>query len=270
MALLEHAVPSERRQVRTPAPAPRWICAKCGAVAGGIVAAGEHINLHTLNAPRHQRGPAPQARCSATGLGGRPPDLCATGGRPAGLSWFAARTRGAELDAILAESPDPGVLADSVSRRRCDARARLLVGRGFRHSLAAQIEEVLALVSGPGVAGTPSAVWSVDISLDELRRASPSMRLIVSRLEDAKPPRAQGVALAVLLLRDGRSPLYGSRAVGELELAAQATALSLASPVTRARGPASGGDPSSLAASRWWREPSAQTSGARRRRKGDA
>jgi hypothetical protein len=252
MALLEQAVRSEPREVRTPdVPAPRWICAKCGAVAGGIVAAGEHINLHSLHAL-----PVRRVRAHANS--------------PGPLSWVAARMRGAELDARLAEGPDPGALAHAVSRRRCEARARLLVGRGFRRSLAAQIEEVLALVADPGVARAPSAVWSVDIPLEQLRRASPSMRRIVARLADAKPPRAQGVALAVLLLRDGRSPLYGSRAAGELELAAQTTALSLTCPVTWPRGPAPGDDHSSFAPSCWWREPAARTSEAPRRLEGDA
>jgi hypothetical protein len=73
MALLEHAVRSEPRDVRTPAaPPPRWICARCGAAASGIVAASEHINLHRLRAPRHPRGSAPPAHCSGAGLGGPP------------------------------------------------------------------------------------------------------------------------------------------------------------------------------------------------------
>ena len=122
------------------------------------------------------------------------------------LSWCAAHARAPELDRMLADGIEPGALADPVSRRRCQARARLLTRQSFRRTLAAQIEEVLALVADSSALST---VWAVDVQLEQLREARASLRLIVGRLEESTPPRAQGVALAVLLLRDGRSPLYG-------------------------------------------------------------
>jgi hypothetical protein len=170
------------------------------------------------------------------------------------LSGCAARLCGAELDAMLAEGAEPDALADPVSHRRCQARARLLVRRSFRVTLAAQIEGVLALAADSTAIAAPSTVWAVDIQLEELCEASPSLRLIGAALRQSTPPRVQGVALALLLLRDGRSPLYGGCAPGELKLAAQATALALASPVSWARGVVYVGGGPIAAASCWWQD----------------
>jgi hypothetical protein len=188
---------------------------------------------------------------------------------PRALSWCAARLRGAELDPILAEGLEPDARrTDPVSRQRCEARAQLLVRRSFRRALASEIEGVLAFAADFTAKGAPSTVSAVDVQLDELREATPSLRLIVAGLEEPTPPRAQGVALALLLLRDGRSPLYGSRAPGELKLAAQATALALASPVSWARGL---GSARTAAAPCWWREPAAApTRSAQEGLEGDA
>jgi hypothetical protein len=167
------------------------------------------------------------------------------------LSWCAARLHGAELDAMLAEGVEPDELSDPASRQRCQARARLLVRRSFRLTLAAQIEGVLALATDSTARAASSAVWAVDIQFEQLLEASPIVRQIVAGLQQSTPPRAQGVALALLLLRDGRSPLYARRAPGELKLAAQATALALAAPVSWVQL----GSARTAAASCWWRAP---------------
>lgn len=171
---------------------------------------------------------------------------------------------------MLAEGVESDALVEPVSRQRCEARSRLLVRRSFRCTLAAQIAGILALLADSTAVGAPSTVSAVDIQLDELREASPSLRLIVAGLQGSTAPRAQGVALALLLVRDGRSPLYASRAPGELKLAAQATALALASPVSWARGLACVGSGRITAASCWWREPAgAQKRGVPRDLKGE-
>jgi hypothetical protein len=139
------------------------------------------------------------------------------------------------------------------------------VRRSFRRALAEQIEGVLALAADPTAAGAPSTIWAVDIQLDEVREASRSLRLIVAGLQESTPPRAQGVALALLLLRDGRSPLYGSQASGELRLAAEVTALALTSPVGWARGLVGVGSGRTMAVTCWWREPAAAPTRAQRK-----
>jgi len=121
----------------------------------------------------------------------------------------------------------------------------------FRLTLAAQIEDVLLLAAEPIAGAAPSALWAVDVQLEQLREAGTSLRQIVAGLRQSSPPRAQGVALALLLLRDGRSPLYAGRAPGELKLAAQATALALAAPVSWVQL----GSARTAAASCWWRAP---------------
>jgi hypothetical protein len=178
--------------------------------------------------------------------------------RTLSLSWWAVRVRGEEFDQMLAEGVETAPRrTDTVLRRRCEARGRLLVRRSFRCTLAGQIEGVLFFAADSTAAGEPGTVWAADIQPHEVREASPSLRLIVAGLQQSTPPRAQGVALALLLLRDGRSPLYGSRAPGELKLAAEVTALALTSPVACARGLVKLDSGTFTAASRWWREPAA-------------
>lgn len=212
------------------APSATWRCARCGAIATGTAAAGEHINLHRLQAPGRRTAP----REPVSGQPLRPPRVTARGHTylPRARSRLAVRLRGAELDQMLAEGVEADVLpADPALRQRCEARGRLLVRRSYRRTLATEIEGVMALASDPRAAPASSTVWAVDLQLGEVREASSSLRLIVSALRETRPPRAQGVALASLLLRDGRSPLYRGRAPGELKLAAEATALALTSPI---------------------------------------
>jgi len=230
MALLSAADTKPRDTVEDLAPSVTWMCARCGAVANGIAAASQHINLHRLHAPRHRTAPLEPAG----GQPPRPPRVTARGHTylPRARSRLAARLRGAELDQMLAEGAEADVLpADSALRQRCEARGRLLVRRSYRRTLATEIEGVIALASDPRAAPALSTVWAVDLQLGEVREASSSLWLIVSALQETRPPRAQGVALASLLLRDGRSPLYRGRAPGELKLAAEATALALTSPM---------------------------------------
>jgi hypothetical protein len=148
-------------------------------------------------------------------------------------SWCAARTGGEELDRMIAEGADPDALgADPSSRPRCEARARLLVRRSFRLALVTEFEDVLAHAAGAtGADRPPSPVWAVDIDFDWVRAADMPLRLIVAGLRAEKPPRAQGVALALLLLRDGRSPLYRGQASGGLTSAAELAGRALTVPV---------------------------------------
>ena len=52
-------LPASAREVR-PAPQTTWTCARCGAVAGDIRAAREHINLHSLQDLPLSAHPAPR------------------------------------------------------------------------------------------------------------------------------------------------------------------------------------------------------------------
>jgi len=48
-----------------PAPETTWTCARCGAVASGIAAAQEHINLHSLQSSPEREGTAERLRTGA-------------------------------------------------------------------------------------------------------------------------------------------------------------------------------------------------------------
>jgi hypothetical protein len=150
------------------------------------------------------------------------------------ISWFAARAHGEQLDQMIAEGSELQATAlDAAWRRRCEARERVLVRRHLRHALAAELEDLLALAAGETLANRPlRTAWTVDLDTAEILEASESLRLLVARLKAPARPRAQGVAQALMLLRDGRSPLYDAHAAGDLKRAAESAARALESPPT--------------------------------------
>lgn len=138
---------------------------------------------------------------------------------------------------MIAECLAPDATAVDLALLPYQARARLLVGRHFRYALAAEIEGLLAHAAAATAAQRrPASVWTVDLRVHEVRDAASTLRLLANELQAPGTPRAQGVALALLLMRDGRSPLYSSRATGDLQLAAELAARALTAPVEPGRG----------------------------------
>lgn len=148
------------------------------------------------------------------------------------IRWYAAHMRARELDELLAAGTQlsvPGT--DLATRRLCEARARLLVRRSFRFALAQEIDDIIRLAASPQAADpSPPTVWTADIQLEEVRDSAEALRLVVGALRTHGPPEVQGIALALLLLRDGHSPLNDRWAHGDLRLAAEAAARALATP----------------------------------------
>jgi hypothetical protein len=149
------------------------------------------------------------------------------------ISWFAAHVHGEQLDRMIAEGSELQASAlDAAWRRRCEARERVLVRRHLRHALAAELEDLLALAAGETLANRPlRTAWTVDLDVAEILEASESLRLLVARLKAPGRPRAQGVAQALMLLRDGRSPLYAAHGAGDLKRAAELAARALELPL---------------------------------------
>jgi hypothetical protein len=144
------------------------------------------------------------------------------------MSRVAAHARGRELDELLATGLKPCELGlDPAMGDLCQTRARLLRRRSFRLILAQELEDVLRL-AGAGAAADP--IWTIDLQLDQVREATAALQQVIAALRSREPPEAHGIALAVLLLRDGRSPLYDRRAHGGLRLAAEAAAHALVAP----------------------------------------
>jgi hypothetical protein len=134
----------------------------------------------------------------------------------------SARAHREELDGLIADGAGPS------SSRLCEARARQLVGSRYRSALASEIEALIELAGAASVgASSPPTLSLVDLQIDEVRAARSQLSKVAEALRSADPPVARGVALATLLVRDGRSPLYVENAPDDVQLAATATAAAL-------------------------------------------
>ena len=154
--------------------------------------------------------------------------------QPRVISWCAAHVRGRELDELLATGMRPGEPGlDPAISRRCEARAQILKRHRFRFALAQELEDILQLAEPTETADPPQRTpWTVDIQIAEVRNAADALGQIIAGLRARKEPDAHGISLALLLLRDGRSPLYDRHASGALRPAAERAvrALAAASP----------------------------------------
>jgi hypothetical protein len=91
----------------------------------------------------------------------------------------------------------------------CEARARQLVKLRRRVAIAAQIETcVEAAATDLGVSRRRTSVWLADLRETEVRAAAAELLELACALRSRHRVEPRGVAMAMLLIRDGESPLY--------------------------------------------------------------
>jgi hypothetical protein len=118
--------------------------------------------------------------------------------------WLRMRVRWRrwKLTRELAAGADPDACAELT------IVARDLIGAPMRQRLADAIDHVLT------VASRPRSPWTTKVALNrrEILNARDDLAALAERLCDGAPTPVQGMAIAVLLLEDGRSPIYDWRA----------------------------------------------------------
>jgi hypothetical protein len=107
-------------------------------------------------------------------------------------------TRSFALDTALAAGVAPEATV------RLALRAERLTEMAERHQVARGIRSILARVDQPRVAGRPAVV----VCHDRVHEAADEFERLADRLESPAPVLARGVAETIVLLHDGRSPLY--------------------------------------------------------------
>ena len=117
--------------------------------------------------------------------------------------WGVATSRPSQLDALIATG------REATASELCEVRARQIVKVGRRVAIAGQIEACVEM------AGTvlhcsrrPVSVWAVDLRAAQVRAAAAELLDLAGTLRSAEPAEPRGVAMAMLLVRDGESPLY--------------------------------------------------------------
>jgi hypothetical protein len=123
------------------------------------------------------------------------------------LHWRADRARRHAADELLRSGFEPH------GHRALRARAAELRSDRNRHALARSLHAVVHELEGgtlPGASPLNRVAARPQVEL---------FRQLESRLLDAKPVAAQGVALVENLLTDGSGPLYDRERAGELRTA---------------------------------------------------
>jgi hypothetical protein len=104
---------------------------------------------------------------------------------------------------------------DSVESRELALRARQLTAPRMRASIASSFEDVVARARR-----TPPLLTSqVPVHRKKVQAASRQIEELAARLRSPEPVRAQGVALALLLLTDPARPLHSGAGADELTAA---------------------------------------------------
>ena len=137
------------------------------------------------------------------------------------MSWGLATARREELDGLIACGFGP------TASQVCQARARQLVKKSRRSALASEIDALINVVDEPAVGGPTNPLWLVSLRVEEVRGARTRLCTLALLLRSIEHPTARGVALAMLLVRDGRSPLFVRYGPADLERAAEATIAAL-------------------------------------------
>lgn len=126
------------------------------------------------------------------------------------------RMKRLELDSAIADGANPE-RSDQLA-----LRAQQLRDRSTRERLATGIENLFRLATmGPGPEATVSIVRA---PFDGYRVTANRSGLteLAEKLRHSEPPNVRGVAMASVLLEDGRSPLYNRNATDELKPAIRA------------------------------------------------
>jgi hypothetical protein len=137
-------------------------------------------------------------------------------------SWGVASSRTGWLDALIANG------MEATAPELCEARARQLVKVGRRVALAGQIEACVEMAqTNLRRSQRPASVWLVDLRAAEVRAAAAALIALAGTLRSAEPAEARGVAMAMLLVRDGESPLYVAHGPDDIVKAVNAARVAL-------------------------------------------
>jgi hypothetical protein len=137
------------------------------------------------------------------------------------LNWGLATARRQMLDELIAGGVDPG------SSPACQERARQLMKKSRRAALAAEIDAIVNVVGESRSGDPPSPLWLASLRVEEVRAARTQLSAVALLLRSIEQPAARGVALAMLLVRDGRSPLFVRYGPADVKQAADATTSAL-------------------------------------------
>jgi hypothetical protein len=133
-----------------------------------------------------------------------------------------AIARREQLDELIADGIDPGGSGVHASR------VRQIVDRRSRERLALELEAIIETAATVPASARQLPPSLIDLRLTEISAAQHRLRALAQALRDAYPPTARGVALTMLLIHHGRSPLYVDYAPGDVTLAAEMTIAALA------------------------------------------
>jgi hypothetical protein len=144
-----------------------------------------------------------------------------------------ASSRAGWLDALIANG------REATAPELCEVRAGQLVKVGRRVVLASQIEACVEMAETDlRRSRRPPSVWLVDLRAAEVRAAAGELVDLAGTLRSAEPAEPRGVAMAILLVRDGESPLYVAHGPDDIVKAVNAARTALrAGAVAGARDP---------------------------------
>jgi len=124
------------------------------------------------------------------------------------LEQLMARLRGYGLDRALARGATPEASPGLA------VRAQLLEDPQMRLNLASGLAHALNQVFGPGL---PRRSAQVPVNRGAVRRAAPSLYILIDELTRPGPLGVQGLAMVEVLLTDGYGPLYRPSYFAELD-----------------------------------------------------
>lgn len=136
-----------------------------------------------------------------------------------------ALLRRAELDGLIADG------TEWRSRRLCEARGRQLVQARRRAAVATEIETCIEMARSGALSGSSQMpVLLVDLRVAEVCAADHALMALARALRSAERPEARGVAMAMLLVRHGQSPLFVAHGPNDVASAANAAQRALTGP----------------------------------------
>lgn len=134
--------------------------------------------------------------------------------------------RASQLDALIASGDEAS------APELCGFRARQLLKPGCREAIAAQIEACVEMAGSVSrTSGRPTSVWLADLRAAEVHAVEAELLDLARQLRSSEPAQARGVAMAVRLVCDAESPLYGFRVPSDVPGAVHAARSALRGPV---------------------------------------
>lgn len=138
-----------------------------------------------------------------------------------------ASTHAAQLDELISRGDR------MTAAKLCEARARQLENVRRRVAIAAQIETCVEAAATDLRGSRPrTSVWLADLRQAEVLAAAPELLDLACALRSPDRVAPRGVAMAMLLIRDGESPLYVAGGQGDIAQAANAARDALSAPTS--------------------------------------